>query len=95
MIAQDKDELGVYVIKYVHVEITCLVALRWSEDDGNVSIVRDGRQMRISGKAVLEKRAGDKEARLLRIEDIGLDSQLNLLFLDEYDEHTTLLFETL
>lgn len=80
---QEKDERGTIVTKYVHVEITCLVTLRWSENEKDVSQICDGRVMRISGTAVLEKCSKNTEAQLLRIEDIGLDSQLNLLFLDE------------
>ncbi len=73
-----------------------MVALSWSQNENEeIPQLCDGRVMRISGKAVLEKTNRDREARLLRIEDIGLDSQLNLLFLDEYDEHTNLIFETL
>lgn len=69
------------------------MTLCWPNSNGETSQICDGRVMRISGMAVLEKTARDKEARLLRIQDIGLDSQLNFLFLDEHDDHTNLIFK--
>lgn len=82
-ILQEKNERGTVVTKFVHVEMTCLVTLRWSENEKDISHICDGRVMRISGTAVLEKCNSDKEAKILRVEDIGLDSQLSLLFINE------------
>lgn len=73
----------------MHVDVTCLVTLELSEREKTK--ICDGRVMGISGTAVLQKSTIDNEAKLLRIEDIGLDSQLNILF---FAEHTNLIFET-
>lgn len=42
--------------------------------------------MRISGTAVVAKGPKDDEAKILRIDNIGLDSQLNILFSTQWDE---------
>ena len=83
---------GVKITKNVHVDLTCLVTIDLSESEQGTSKICEDRVMRISGKAVLQKSSGDKEAKVTRIEDIGLDSQLNLLF---FAEHTNLVFEAL
>lgn len=60
------------VTKEIHVEITCTVVLDRLQDDSHT--------MRVSGTAVLFKPWSKLEAKLLRIDDIGLESQLNVLF---------------
>ena len=78
------------ITKYVHVDLTCLVTIDLSESEQGMSRICEDRVMRISGKAVLQKLSSEQQAKVLRIEDIGLDSQLNLLF---FAENTNLVFE--
>ncbi|XP_065200264.1 uncharacterized protein LOC135831590 isoform X2 [Planococcus citri] len=82
-----RGEDGVTVVKYVHVDITCHVVLRISENENDVTNAEQ--VMRVSGTAMLKKSSRDKIARLDRIENIGLDSQLNVLF---FAEHSNLIF---
>lgn len=84
---QVRGDDGVTIVKYVHVDITCHVVLRISENENDVT--NDEQTMRVSGTAMLRKSSRDKIARLDRIENIGLDSQLNVLF---FAEHSNLVF---
>lgn len=42
--------------------------------------------MRVSGTAIVAKTPGQTSAHLLRVQDIGLDSQLNVLFATQWEE---------
>nr|CAD7266478.1 unnamed protein product [Timema shepardi] len=65
---------GTTVTKYIYVDVTCHVTLKSRED-----IVE---AMRVSGTAVVVREPGQPKARLRRIENVGLASQLNLLFVN-------------
>ncbi|XP_071449412.1 uncharacterized protein [Hetaerina americana] len=62
------------VIKCIRVDVTCHVQFYGFEDT---------QAMRVSGHAIVQKKVGARVAELLRIEDVGLDSQLNLLFVNQ------------
>nr|CAD7590117.1 unnamed protein product [Timema genevievae] len=66
---------GTTVTKYIYVDVTCHVTLKSQED-----IVE---AMRVSGTAVVVREPGQSKARLRRIENVGLASQLNLLFVNQ------------
>ncbi|XP_046390726.1 uncharacterized protein LOC124159158 [Ischnura elegans] len=62
------------VVKCIRVDVTCHVQLFGFQDT---------QAMRVSGHAIVQKKAGTRVAELLRIENVGLDSQLNLLFVNQ------------
>nr|CAD7455029.1 unnamed protein product [Timema tahoe] len=66
---------GTTVTKYIYVDVTCHVTLKSQED-----IVE---AMRVSGTAVVVREPGQPKARLRRVENVGLASQLNLLFVNQ------------
>ncbi|XP_014254362.1 uncharacterized protein LOC106669406 [Cimex lectularius] len=77
-----KEENGkTTIIKHIHVDLTCHVTLDTRYDKSPEPHI-----MRISGNTILSKPAGCSEAEILRIENIGLDSQLNILFTTQWDE---------
>lgn len=69
------------VIKRIHIEMTCHVIMDTRFDESPEPHI-----MRISGTAVVGKKPAESEAKILRIENIGLDSQLNILFSTQWDE---------
>ncbi|XP_075237149.1 uncharacterized protein LOC142333652 isoform X2 [Lycorma delicatula] len=72
----EKDEKNSIIIKkYIHIDVKCHITLGNSDDIHN---------MRVSGTALLEKTPKQTTASLLRIDNIGLDSQLNLLFVTQH-----------
>jgi hypothetical protein len=62
------------VVKCIRVDVTCHVQLYGFDDT---------QAMRVSGHAIVQKKVGARVAELLRIENVGLDSQLNLLFVNQ------------
>ena len=74
----EKTKQGSRIIKYVDIDVTCHVTL----DPLNAK----EKVMRVTGTAVVTKNPKEKWARLDRIESIGLDSQINLLFIREHEE---------
>ncbi|KAG8224050.1 hypothetical protein J437_LFUL001127 [Ladona fulva] len=62
------------VVKRIRVDVTCHVTFNDSDD---------AQVMRVSGHAIVEKKTRARNAELLRIENVGLDSQLNLLFVNQ------------
>lgn len=83
-----KSGKGTSVVKYVHVDVTCHVTFNMAsgkiEADGEAAY--DDHIMRISGVAVLAKHSNTTEAVLVRVEEVGLDSQLNLLFRNQHTD---------
>lgn len=74
----EKTKDGARVIKYIEIDVTCHVTL--------VPLNANEKVMRVTGTAVMVKNSKDKWAKLERIENIGLDSQINLLFIREHEE---------
>lgn len=70
------------VLKHIQVELTCSVSLDTTGSDKEV----EPHTMRVSGTAIVAKAPGQTSAQLLRVQDIGLDSQLNILFATQWDE---------
>ncbi|XP_066998270.2 uncharacterized protein [Anabrus simplex] len=69
-----KGEKGNTLVKYIHIDVTCHVVLQSAPDP---------QAMRVSGTAVMARFPGFQHAKLLRVENVGLDSQLNLLFVTQ------------
>ncbi|XP_014278435.1 uncharacterized protein [Halyomorpha halys] len=70
------------IVKEVHVDLTCQVSLDTTGSEKEV----EPHTMRVSGTAILAKAPGQSRAKLLRVENIGLDSQLNILFATQWDK---------
>lgn len=73
------------MIKYIHVEVTCHVRLATT---GGGAVDNEDHLMRVYGLAIVRKDPGQNEARVVRLENVGLDSQLNLLFARTHTELT-------
>uniref|UniRef100_A0A6P7GN29 Uncharacterized protein LOC114344675 n=1 Tax=Diabrotica virgifera virgifera TaxID=50390 RepID=A0A6P7GN29_DIAVI len=76
---------GVAIQKYIHVDVFCHIRL---EATVGASIENDLHLMRISGLAVVRKEPRASEAHVIRVENVGFDSQLALLFTQTYMELT-------
>lgn len=68
---------GVTVIKYIHVDVTCQVMLKNDKFD------MESHSLRVSGTAVVAKYPKQNLAKLLYIENVGLSSKLNLVFMNQ------------
>lgn len=68
---------GVTIEKHIHVDIICHLKLSRT---GGGSTEDDELLMRVSGVAIVRKAPKTSEAHIIRIENIGLDSQLTLIF---------------
>ncbi|XP_044728559.1 uncharacterized protein LOC123292094 isoform X2 [Chrysoperla carnea] len=73
------------ITKYIHVDVTCHVRLAIS--GGNASD-QEYHLMRVYGLAVVRKDPRQPEAQVIRVDNVGLDSQLNLLFFHKQTELT-------
>ncbi|XP_073985718.1 uncharacterized protein isoform X2 [Rhodnius prolixus] len=67
--------------KHIHVDVTCHVTIDTRFDKSPEPLI-----MRISGTAIVTKTNKDLEAQLIRLENIGLDSQLNILFSTQWEK---------
>jgi len=81
---QERQELvrgrdGTTVIKYIHTDVTCHITF----DITNETRKPDPQVMRVSGTAVVSRGPKQAAAQLVRIENIGLSSQLNVLFVTQ------------
>ena len=72
---KEKTENGLVLKKYIEIDVTCHVTLHTKSVNDEV--------MRVTGTAVMSKKSKEKKVKLLKIENIGLDSQINLLFIHE------------
>ncbi|XP_050434302.1 uncharacterized protein LOC126841730 isoform X2 [Adelges cooleyi] len=72
-----KGKLGATVTKYIHIDVTCHVVLK-----GNV-IDEESHALRVSGTAVVVKYPKQNESKLLYIDNVGLSSKLNLVFMNQ------------
>lgn len=68
---------GKAVEKYIHVDVTCHVKLATT---GGGSVDSEVHLMKVSGVALVRKEPGKAVADLVKLYNVGLDSQLNLLF---------------
>ena len=83
-----KDEDGTTIIKHIYIDVTCHITLDTPNNRGEA----EPQVMRVSGTAVVARGPRQTEAQLIRIENIGLASQLNLLFVTQ---QTKLIFHPL
>lgn len=68
---------GVTVTKYIHVDVTCQVMLNSDKSD------KESHALRVFGTAVVVKYPKQNEAKLLCIDNVGLSSKLNLVFMNQ------------
>ncbi|VVC32409.1 Hypothetical protein CINCED_3A007196 [Cinara cedri] len=68
---------GVTVTKYIHVDVTCQVMLESDKCD------KESHALRVSGTAVVVKYPKENESKLLYIDNVGLSSKLNLVFMNQ------------
>ncbi|KAI8436835.1 hypothetical protein MSG28_010290 [Choristoneura fumiferana] len=76
---------GKAVEKYIHVDVTCHVKLATT---GGGSVDLEVHLMKVSGVALVRKEPGQVVAKLVKVYNVGLDSQLNLLFAHSQTELT-------
>ncbi|XP_072949289.1 uncharacterized protein [Epargyreus clarus] len=76
---------GKAVEKYIQVDVTCHVKLATT---GGGSVDSEVHLMKVSGVALVRKEPGQAEAKLVKVFNVGLDSQLNLLFAHSQTELT-------
>ncbi|KAG5876887.1 hypothetical protein JTB14_003211 [Gonioctena quinquepunctata] len=76
---------GMAIQKYIHIDVMCRIRLARI---GGASTENDECIMRVSGMAVVRKEPRASEARVIRVENVGLDSQLRLLFAYTHTELT-------
>ncbi|KOB75435.1 Uncharacterized protein OBRU01_04639 [Operophtera brumata] len=76
---------GSAVEKYIHVDVTCHVKLATT---GGGSVDSEVHLMKVSGVALVRKEPGQAKAKLVKVFNVGLDSQLNLLFAHSQTELT-------
>lgn len=74
------------VTKYIHVDVTCQVMLKSDKFD------KESHALRVSGTAVVVKYPKQNEAKLLYIDNVGLSSNLNLVFMNQ---KTHLIFQAI
>ncbi|KAL1138191.1 hypothetical protein AAG570_009883, partial [Ranatra chinensis] len=71
------------IVKHIHVDVTCHVTMDTTGAGGKFLEPHD---MRVSGTAIVAKNKFQTEAEIIRLENIGLDSQLNVLFFTQLNE---------
>ncbi|CAK1580316.1 unnamed protein product [Parnassius mnemosyne] len=76
---------GKAVEKYIQVDVTCHVKLATT---GGGSVDSEVHLMKVSGTALVRKEPGQSVAKLIKVFNVGLDSQLNLLFAHSQTELT-------
>lgn len=76
---------GKAVEKYIHVDVVCHVKLATT---GGGSVDSEVHLMKVSGVAQVRKEPGQAVAKLVKLYNVGLDSQLNLLFAHSQTELT-------
>ncbi|CAG9561866.1 unnamed protein product [Danaus chrysippus] len=76
---------GKAVEKYIQVDVTCHVKLATT---GGGSVDSEVHLMKVSGTALVRKEPGESSAKLIKVFNVGLDSQLNLLFAHSQTELT-------
>lgn len=71
------------VDKHIQVDVTCHMKLATT---GGGLVDSEVHLMRVSGVALMRKRPEDSKARLIKVYNVGLDSQLNQLFVQSQTE---------
>lgn len=71
------EKNGVTVTKYIHVDVTCQVMLESDKCD------KESHALRVSGTAVVVKYPKQNQSKLLYIDNVGLSSKLNLVFMNQ------------
>lgn len=82
---QIKTPTGYAIQKYIHIDVICHIRLART---GGASTENDESLMRVSGLAVVRKEPRASEAQVIRVENVGLDSQLLILFTQTQTELT-------
>ncbi|KAJ8929434.1 hypothetical protein NQ314_017883 [Rhamnusium bicolor] len=83
-----KTPTGYAIQKYIYIDVMCHIRLART---GGASTENDEHLMRVSGLAVVRKEPRSSEAHVMRVENVGLDSQLLLLFTQTQTELTFVL----
>jgi hypothetical protein len=76
---------GEAVEKYIFIDVLCHIRLTQT---GGASTENEEHLMRVSGLAVVRKEPKTSEAHVVRVENIGFDSQLLILFARTYPDLT-------
>ncbi|CAG9864431.1 unnamed protein product [Phyllotreta striolata] len=80
-----KTANGTAIQKYIYVDVFCHVRLART---GGASTENEEYLMRVSGLAVVRKEPKEHEAKVIRVEHVGLDSHLLLIFAQTHTELT-------
>ncbi|XP_050545159.1 uncharacterized protein LOC126907709 isoform X2 [Daktulosphaira vitifoliae] len=72
-----KGKLGSTITKYIHIDVTCHVVLKGNE------VVEESHDLGVSGTAVVVKYPKQNESQLLYVDNIGLSSKLNIVFMNQ------------
>ncbi|XP_071057399.1 uncharacterized protein [Onthophagus taurus] len=70
------------ITKYIQIDVICHIKLECSRLSENEQLLR------VCGLAVVQKLPGNNQAKVLKVENVGLDSQLYLLFAHSQTELT-------
>ncbi|XP_018323655.1 uncharacterized protein LOC108735921 [Agrilus planipennis] len=70
--------------KYIHVDVLCHVRMNITGSNGEEHLLR------VYGLAVVRKEPNSNKASVVRVESVGIDSQINVLFVQT---HTELIFK--
>ncbi|GJQ65184.1 hypothetical protein Trydic_g14983, partial [Trypoxylus dichotomus] len=73
------------VVKRIYIDVMCHIRLNPNDTGVNIEQL-----MRVCGVAVVRKDPSSNEAKITRVENVGLDSHLNLLFARTQTELTFL-----
>lgn len=71
------------IIKHIHIDIICHIQL---SRPGGGSSEEDSYLMRVSGVAIVRKNPKSSIAKVIEVFNVGLDSQLNILFAQTHTE---------
>lgn len=71
--------------KYIHIDVMCHVAIDLA---GSGFKTNEEHLMRVYGLAVVRKEPNKNEAHIVRVENVGLDSQLYVVFAQSQVELT-------
>lgn len=73
------------IVKYIHINVMCHIRL---SKYGGGSTENEEHLMGVYGLAVVRKEPHSNHSKVIRVENVGLDSQLNLLFAQTHTELT-------
>lgn len=75
------------IIKYIHIDVMCHIKLAIT---GGGTADSEEHFMRVYGLSVVRKEPKSNNSRVMRVDNVALDSQLNLLFANNHAELTFL-----